>query len=96
MRILTLQFLNSKQQFIQRQQLAQAKVVELNRQLGLVAKECDRSTQVKLQPIKSKLQAELEFWVAELKQAEATLAQPFCSGAGGGLGDRLRHSGLPP
>jgi hypothetical protein len=96
MKILTLQFLNPNQRLIQRQQQAQAKVVELNRQLGLVSAKCDRSTQAKLQPIKAKLQTELSFWETELRQAEATLSQPICSGAGGGLSDQFRQSGLPP
>jgi DNA-binding transcriptional regulator GbsR (MarR family) len=85
MQILTPLFRNSKQQLIQKQQQAQAKVAELNQQLLLVSKERDRSTQAKLQPIKSKLQTELEFWETELKQTEATLAQSICSGTGGGL-----------
>jgi ElaB/YqjD/DUF883 family membrane-anchored ribosome-binding protein len=86
----------------QKLQQAQAKIADLNQQLAFVAKECDRKSTAKLQPIKSKLQSELSFWETELKQAEATLAQPICSGAGGGLGGllvrsfRVRQSGVPP
>jgi tRNA U34 5-carboxymethylaminomethyl modifying enzyme MnmG/GidA len=95
MQIINFLFQNPNQRLIQRQQQAQAKVAQLNQQLGLVSKERDRST-AKLQPIKAKLHSELRFWESELKQAEATLAQPICSGVGCGLGDRLRQSGLPP
>jgi multidrug resistance efflux pump len=95
-------FQKPKHNQAQQLQQAQAKIADLNQQLAFVAKECDCKSTAKLQPIKAKLQTELEFWVAELKQAEATLAQPICSGVGGGLGGllvrsfRMRHSGLPP
>jgi hypothetical protein len=89
-------FQNPKPNQTQRLQLAQAKVLDLNQQLAFVAQESSRQPTANLQPIKRKLQAQLEFWVAELKQAEAALALPICSGVGGGLGDRIHHSGLPP
>jgi hypothetical protein len=89
-------FQNPKHNQAQRLQQAQAKIADLNLQLAFVAKESRCQPTTKLQLIKSKLQTELEFWVAELKQAEATLAQSVCSGASQGLGDRMRHSGLPP
>jgi hypothetical protein len=91
MQIINFLFQNPNQRLFQRQQLAQAKVADLNQQLEILAKESRCQPTANLQPIKAKLQTELEFWVSELKQAEATLAQPICSGASQGLGDRLRQ-----
>jgi multidrug resistance efflux pump len=101
MQIFNVLFRLPQQNLADRQRLAQAKVAQLQRDLNFVSKSSRNST-ANLQSIKSKLQSELRFWETELKQAEATLAQPICSGAGGGLGGllvrsfRVRQSGLPP
>ncbi len=94
MQIISLLFQNSKQPLIQKREIAQQKIAQLNQQLLIVGLICPKETH--LQPIKVKLQAERERWQLELQQAEAALDAIAIAPARHSCGDRLRQSGVPP